>query len=129
MIDGRWTARSQGMLAGEPKTSKSMVALMLAVAVASGEPFLGEYRVKTQGSVVFVDNETGEHTTQDRLRRIERKMGLIKEDEPYINPETGHIDLYFEDRSLPISLLRKPQLDLTDDDHVEQLIVSKGLFS
>jgi len=91
MIDGIVAAEGKVIIAGEPKTSKSMIALAEGLAVASGEPFLGTYRVKDQGAVLFVDSETGEFTTQDRARRVGRLMGLIGEDDVVIPPQGGPV--------------------------------------
>jgi len=116
MIEGVWSAGAQGIIAGEPKSSKSMIALALAVAVASGEPFLGKYRVKTQGPVLLVDAETGKRTTQDRLRRIERQMGLLEEGDVVFGAD-GHVEISFPaDSNIPLHVLSEYPFDLTDEE-------------
>jgi len=79
MVEGLWTQFAHGIVAGEPKTLKSTVALGLGMAVASGRPFMGleEYPVRTQGPVLYVNEENPEYTTQDRMRRLAVRMGLL----------------------------------------------------
>jgi len=122
MIEGVWSAGAQGIIAGEPKSSKSMIALALAVAVASGEPFLGKYRVKTQGPVLLVDVETGKRTTQDRLRRIEKNMGLLEDGDVVFGPN-GTVEIQFpKDSGIPLHVLSEFPFDLTDEDHRRGLV-------
>jgi AAA domain/RepB DNA-primase N-terminal domain len=82
MVDGLWTQDAHGIIAGEPKTLKSTVALGLGIAVASGQPFMGleDYAVNVQGPVLFVNEENAPYTVQDRLRRIMLESGLIDRD-------------------------------------------------
>jgi hypothetical protein len=113
LIDGIWSDRAQGIIAGEPKTSKSTIALAMAIAVASGKPFLGEYRVKGDGQpVLFVDCETGDYTTQDRMRRIERRMGLVDSDDVVVGDD-GMLTLSFaEESGIPLHVLCDKVIDL-----------------
>jgi hypothetical protein len=121
MIEDVWGAVSAGLVAGEPKTGKSLVALAMGVAVASGEPFLGRFRTKVQGPVLMVDNETGLATTQDRLRRMERYMGLIGDGAVESGPD-GFSIKFPEDSGIPMKFLCDSAFDLTNEDHLKDLV-------
>ena len=56
------------VLAGNPKRGKSWLALLLALCVAGGEPFLGMQT--TQGDVLYLDLESRQYRVQDRLRKL-----------------------------------------------------------
>ena len=73
LIEDIWTVGSHGLIAGEPKTNKTTLALALSVAVASGRPFLGRYPVK-QGPVLFVQEENARNMMQDRMKRLVNYM-------------------------------------------------------
>ena len=59
------------ILAAPPKTGKSYLALDLACCVAEGKPFWG-YNT-TQGDVLYLDLESIQWRTQDRLPNVGRK--------------------------------------------------------
>ena len=70
MIEGVWQEGSHGMIAGEPKTYKSVLATDMAVSVASGKPFLGKYPVRRPGPVLYIQEENSDWLVQDRIRKI-----------------------------------------------------------
>jgi len=72
LIENIWTAGSHGLIAGEPKTNKTTIALALALSVASGQDFLGQHAVGVQGPVLFVQEENAPWMMQDRLRKLAR---------------------------------------------------------
>jgi len=70
LIDGFWMRRSHGIVAGEPKSFKSVLSLDLAVSVASGQPFLNMFPVKERGPVLIIQNENSDWIMKDRLEKI-----------------------------------------------------------
>ena len=56
------------VLAGAPKRGKSWLALMLALCVSAGEPFLGAQT--TQGDVLYLDLESKQYRVQARLSKL-----------------------------------------------------------
>jgi hypothetical protein len=58
-----------------PKTGKSWLTLDLALAVASGRPWLGRYEA-TPGDVLIIDNELHRETTASRIPQVARARGL-----------------------------------------------------
>ena len=77
MIEGIWQRTSHGMIAGEPKTYKSVIATDMAVSVASGKPFLGKYAVKHQGPVMYIQEENSPWLVMDRVQKISASRGAI----------------------------------------------------
>jgi hypothetical protein len=81
-VQGIWQHKGCGFLAGEPKTYKSTFALDLAVALASGVPFLGHFEVPKTGPVLIVQEENTKGIQRSRFLRIlrERKLdGKVQE--------------------------------------------------
>lgn len=58
-----------GVLAAEAKAGKTWLALDMAVAVASGRPWVGQYPT-TQGAVLLYASEGGAHTLARRIKAI-----------------------------------------------------------
>jgi hypothetical protein len=97
MIDGLWGFDAVGILGGEPKCCKSLCALTLAIAVASGKPCLDGRAPRRTGSVLLFAAEDALHIVRDRLDRLTRGMGC-------------HLD------DLPIHVITIPALRLDHDD-------------
>lgn len=78
LIEDWWTLNSHGIIAGLPKSYKSLVAFDMAVSIASGRPFLGEYEVnsKGMGPVLMVQQENSLPLVRDRLMKISKNRGL-----------------------------------------------------
>lgn len=77
LVEGFWMKKSHGIVAGEPKSFKSTLAMDLAVSVASGKPFLGQFKVADQGPVIYVQNENAKWIIQDRLAKIAGHKRLL----------------------------------------------------
>jgi hypothetical protein len=126
LIKDIWTAESHGLIAGEPKTNKTTVALALALSVASGAPFLGSYSVGVQGPVLFVQEENAPWMMQDRLRKLARYYGLLGSGEVHVRRSvrgglgTVSVDLDFPD-DLPLKLLNNYGFDLGLEEHRDML--------
>jgi hypothetical protein len=73
LVDGILPASGVSLLAAKPKVGKSTLARNLALAVASGEPFLG--RAVTQGAVVYLALEE----KRDEVAKHFARMGAISE--------------------------------------------------
>lgn len=106
LVDGIWQAGTYGMIAGEPKTYKSVLATDLALSVASGKPFLNTYEVLHPGKVLFIQEENNEATVQDRVHKVANHKGLMT--------TTPHgIPIIM---SLPVIFSNNFGIDLTDSD-------------
>lgn len=104
LVEEIWTAESHGIMGGEPKTSKSTLALALGLSVASGKPFLGEFPVGVSGPVLMIQEENSDWVMEDRIARIASSYGLI-------SPKEVH-----KTRALPGSVGRNLlQIDFPQD--------------
>lgn len=74
-----WQEGSHGILAGEPKTYKSVLSTDLAVSVATGTPFLGTFPVEKQGTVLIVQEENDPFTVQDRVMKVMHSRNMLPE--------------------------------------------------
>jgi len=76
LVEDIWAAGSHGIIGGEPKTSKTTLALALGLSVASGADFLGRYPCGDPGPVLIVQEENAPWLIQDRLLRLTREMSV-----------------------------------------------------
>jgi hypothetical protein len=113
MIEGFWQKSSHGMIAGEPKTYKSVVATDMAVAVASGEPFLGKFRVNNPGPVMYIQEENAPVLVKDRMMKITTTRGVLNGNVTIKSPKIIEVQL---PKSLPIRFLNNQGFDITSDE-------------
>lgn len=76
VVEGIWQD-GYGMIAGEPKTYKSVTAVDLALSVATGRPFLNKFPVKKPMPVLLIQEENSEATIQDRVIRIAAQKDIL----------------------------------------------------
>jgi hypothetical protein len=81
LIDGLWEAGDYGVLGAEWKAGKTWAELDLAVSVASGGKWLGEFQCH-QGPVVVFLGEGGERKNIRRLHAICANKGVVLEELP-----------------------------------------------
>ncbi|HUH48124.1 MAG TPA: AAA family ATPase, partial [Arenibacter sp.] len=72
-----WLRNSHGIIAGEPKSFKSTLALDMLYSVASDKQFLGQYPVEYGGPVLIVQNENADWIMKDRLEKLAFNRGEI----------------------------------------------------
>ena len=102
LVEDIWTGGGRGIIGGEPKTSKTLLAMALGMAVASGQPFLGEFEVIDSGPVLMIQNENRVKMMQDRARGLMTKMGISSDEEiPMWTVDNTGFDLDY-DRHLEI---------------------------
>ena len=70
LIDGLWADQAVGIIGGEPKCGKSLLALDLAVAVASGAPCLRRFQPAQTGRVLLFAAEDALPLVRRRLEGI-----------------------------------------------------------
>jgi len=126
MIEDIWTQNAHGIIGGEPKTSKTTLALAMAISVASGKPFLGRYEIHAPGPVLMVQEENAPWNMQDRMRKIASSYGLISQaDVTSSSSEEGSIastsvSLDFP-TDIPFRLLNNHGMDLSVEEHRDLL--------
>jgi AAA domain-containing protein/DNA primase RepB-like protein len=88
LIDKIWARGTVGFIAGAPKSYKSWIALDMALSVATGTAFLGEYKCE-QGKVLYVQEEDSDVEVLDRAGKV--FQGKPREIHPwgYMNVENG----------------------------------------
>ena len=70
LIDKVLTEGACGFIAGEPKCYKSWVGLDMALSIATGAPFLGQFRVENPGPVLYIQEEDPAPTLKSRSAKI-----------------------------------------------------------
>ena len=117
LVDALWADEAVGILGGEPKCCKSLFALHLALAIASGQPLLGRYAVPRPGPVLFFAAEDAEHIVGDRIRRIAAGINLDLAAVPlaFITTPSLRLDASDDIAALDATLaLRRPRLLVLD---------------
>ena len=77
MVEHWWQRASHGILAGQPKSFKSTIAMDMFFSVASAKPFLDQFKVPNPGPVLIVQNENSDHIMKDRWEKISTSKGEI----------------------------------------------------
>jgi len=127
-IEEWWTLGSHGILAGLPKSFKSLVATDMAVSLASETPFLGQFSVNPRavGPVLMVQQENSLALVRDRLLKISHSRGL----------QTGTASLHDASidfkppPSIPILFYNDFGFDMTNGDDresIEEVIRNNGV--
>ena len=70
LIDDLWSDQAVGIVGGEPKCGKSVLALDMVVAVAAGVPCLRRFRAARCGPVLLFAAEDALHLVRTRLEGI-----------------------------------------------------------
>jgi len=112
LVNGFWTRKSHGIVAGEPKAFKSTLVLDMGVAVASGTKFLGQFDVIDPGPVLVVQNENAPWILKDRLVKIRAARGLIGK----VEKIRSHYRIQFSPR-LPMYYINQQGFSLNDPFH------------
>ena len=69
LVQDVWADHEVGFVSGAPKSYKSWVAVDLVVSIATGTPFLGEFRTR-QAPVLLIQEEDPRSVLQDRLVKV-----------------------------------------------------------
>jgi hypothetical protein len=102
LIDELWAAEAVGIVGGEPKCCKSLLALDMAVAVAAGVPCLRRFPVAQPGRVLLYAAEDALHVVRQRLDGIARAAGTALDglDIHVITAASVRLDLADDQRRL-----------------------------
>jgi len=76
LIESLWAYQAVGVLGGSPKSCKTFLALEMALAVATGSPCLGQFRVTTPGPVLVFAAEDDPLKVRARLHGLARARGV-----------------------------------------------------
>ncbi len=76
LVEDLWSASGVGFIGGAPKSYKSYLGLELAVAVASGTPALGKYRIMEGGPALIYLAEDSLSNVRQRVAGLARHRAL-----------------------------------------------------
>ena len=76
LVEGRWGARSVGVIGGAPKCAKTWLGLDMALSVATGTACLGKYAVPEPGPVLVYLAEDALLAVRERVEGMARHRGL-----------------------------------------------------
>lgn len=110
LIEHWWQRGSHGILAGQPKSFKSTIAMDMFFSVASGKPFLGEFKCHFGGPVIIVQNENSDHIMKDRWEKIALSKGEIGK----VKTDSGSRLQIEWARNLPIFMINQTGFTLDD---------------
>jgi len=116
MVEDIWSDQGHGILGGEPKGMKSLLATDLAVSVASGTKFLNHFPCGAPGPVLMIQEENSPWMMQDRIRKIENSRGLLGS--ASIDGKTLSIKA---GGNVHLELLNNSGFDLSHPQHLEAL--------
>ena len=111
LVEDYWLKNSHGIVAGEPKSFKSTLALDLCISVASGEPFHGK-EVHHPGTVVYIQNENASWIMKDRMEKMTNDKGLVGA----VHRDDSSISVTWP-KDIPLHLINNKGFLLTDPVH------------
>jgi hypothetical protein len=117
LIKYLWGAEAVGMIGGEPKSSKTWLALQIAVSVASGALCLENFPPDQRGRVLIFAAEDQLYSVRDRLQRIAASVGkkLSQLNLHVITAPTVRLDLESDRDALTATIAKlKPTLVVLD---------------
>ncbi len=117
LIPGILTAGQTSAILGPFRTLKTSLALDLAIAVASGTPFLGRFPVAETGRVLFLAGAAALAALQAKVRRIctARGLSLGSLENLVISPQAPRLDSDFDRMALEeVLLVQRPLLLVID---------------
>ena len=102
LVEDLWGEEAVGILGGEPKCGKSLLALQLSVAVGSGRACLGRFAVQRPGRVLLFAAEDALHIVRHRLDAIctAAELALDNVDIQVITAPTLRLDVGDERQAL-----------------------------
>jgi len=80
LIENIWLDQAQGFIAGAPGAGKTWLALSMLIACASGQDFLGTFKVPRPGPCILVEEESSRLNLQRRIHALARGAGLGAKD-------------------------------------------------
>lgn len=116
LVKGFWGNNSHGIVAGMPKCFKSTLVHDLAVSVASGTSFLGQFPVLTPGPVIMVQNENTDYMIRDRNEKMVVSKGISGK----AKVKEGKIKLELPE-SPPLYFINQQGFMLSSEEHRRRL--------
>lgn len=80
LIEGLWTDKSRGLIAGHPGVGKTWLALDMLLAVSTGGLCLGKYRTAGPAPCMLIEEEASRLNLARRVHALARARGLRDSD-------------------------------------------------
>lgn len=80
MINGLWTDKAKGFIAGHPGTGKTWIALDMMLAVATGGLCMGKYQAAYKAPCLIIEEEASRRNLQRRIHSLARARQLSPAD-------------------------------------------------
>lgn len=106
-IKGVWQDKSVGIMAGEPKTMKSMLAIDMGLSLCTGSNFLGSCLTR-RGGALYIQEEINTADVKNRVSKQAKAKGITDLDLNCI-PD------------LPFTVMNNKGFDLTTDEHKKNI--------
>lgn len=80
LVEDWWTMGSHGIIAGLPKSYKSLITTDIALSIATGTPFMNKFAVNEKGigPTLIVQVENSPALLKDRIVKMANNKGLLK---------------------------------------------------
>jgi hypothetical protein len=117
LIEKLWLAEGVGVIGGPPRAFKSLLALDMAVSVASGSPCLGAFPVRDRGPVLLYAAEDSASVLRLRLQSLarNRRIDLEALDVHVITVDRLRLDQCIYQQRLEATVsLHRPKLLILD---------------
>lgn len=121
LVQDIWTKGACGIIAGAPKSMKSYIALDLLVSIISGEPFLGKFKVKEQGPVLYLQEEDPVAEVDERLQRITKDRSPDYDPRSYMVPRRKGVGPLWGPSKLDLYASVREGITLTEPETLEWL--------
>jgi len=116
LIEGFWPVGSHGIIAGPPKSYKSILVMEMAISVASGTSLFGTYPVHNSGAVLYIQNENPDWSVDDRIKKMLCYKGL----ETIVDAQEVNGKIEFVEMPIPFYSVDY-NLNLTDESDKDWL--------
>jgi len=119
LVEGIWMEKNVGWMAGVGKSYKSVMSLDLALSIATGTPFLGQFHVSEPGPVLMVQEEDPLWRVAHRIQAMAEVKGIstikVKEEATGITFDVP------SNKSIPIHIAVGGGFSFTSEDKLKAL--------
>lgn len=128
LIEDWWTMGSHGIIAGLPKSYKSLITTDMALSIATGTPFMNMFEVNEKGSgpTLIVQVENSPALLKDRVVKMAHNKGLLK---GASHIDDGTLQVTFP-ANVPMFFYNDFAFDMTDEscrEAIETIIEKEGI--
>lgn len=125
MIEGLWTDKSRGFVAGLPSAGKTWVALDMMLAVATGGLCLGKYKAAYQAPCLLIEEETSRRNLQGRIHKLGRGRGLAPNALKNVFHITRQLCQMPRDKDALLEIIRKEGIKFVVFDSLREVHTAK----